>query len=718
MNYDALDIITDPILIIDDGKNLVFANKEAVNLFRLPAEHGMRSAASLLSGYKWLPESMYDQPLVKKLITSVEDDNSVLWHLTVAPALKDHACTDQRIITLHNIGRMKETFINRALDKWWEALASHLSSRVIYSHDMDMGSLQFAGDIKNLTGYSPEELTSLDHESFIDLIHPDDRSLAGSKIKTVINSASDICIEYRFRRKDGVYIYLSDTCAIVKDLGEKPLRFVGTIKEITKRRLEFESLSKGLNDARESERAKTRFLAMISHEMRTPLHSIRGIAGMLDHEVPDEKKGRMLKLLRSSCDILERLVEDASDIALIEEGRMRIRNETVTIPGLVHYITEVYAPQFAGKGIAFRISLDPGAPDHITADSSRIIQIFINLLDNALKFTLRGSVTVRIRTKGDGSMILFEFEDTGPGIEKGAIEEIFTPFNEAGLAGLNHAKGTGLGLAISKGLASLMGGDISVESSIGEGSRFMLSLPLKTAGIKAGGKLADGKELKALPLMKILAVDDIPENIELLKIYFQGSNVMLIEACNGKDAVSLFESENPDCVLLDMYLPDISGQAVARLIRMQEKESGGKDIPIIGITADCTKEHIMQALEAGCDICLLRPVEKADLFDHIAGFFPKPDETAQHDKAPDETADMKPKAIERIMKIASDIRVLCDSGDLEEIRKLGHAMMGLGMTFRLAQAEDSGRQIMEKVKIKDADSIRTLAEKTLCMDMQ
>ncbi len=712
MNYGALEFIGEPVLIIDGRNRLVFANRKAVNLFRLPEKYAMRSAGNLLKDFKWLPRIIFDQTPLKKHLIQAEDADSALWNITIAPAEIPGTNKVHKIVTFHDIGKMEETFINHALNKWWDALSSHLSSRIIYSLDMNLGALQFAGDVKNLTGYSLEEVASFGMKGFLDLVHPDDRHLAESKTNMVLSSISDVCLEYRFKRKDGQYIHISDTCALVTDLGEKPFRFVGTIKEITQRKMEYESLSKGLNEARESDRAKTRFLAMISHEMRTPLHSIKGIAEMLDEESTDKRNRGMVSLLKSSCDVLKRLIDDASDIALIEEGRMRINNEIISIPDLMLYIDKIYSGRFAARGLGFSMNTSPDVPDHISGDANRIIQIFINIMDNALKYTLEGNVSIRITLNADRSKILFEFADTGTGIPQKRLNEIFKPFNITDDTNRKHARGTGLGLAISKRLAILMDGDISVVSHEGKGSRFLLSLPLGRPGKKTYNEPANNKKMPCLHSMNILAVDDIPENIELLKLYFSGLKITLIEAFTGKEAVDLYKSHNPDCVLLDMYLPDIDGQTVARRIREHEKSEGKKRTPIIGITADCMKEHIQKALDAGCDVCLVRPVEKIELFNQISSILIKTgrEELSVSNKT-DDIEIIRQMSLVRIKEIASELLKASRGNDFTEARKLGHALTGLGMTFKLEHIEETGREIIKSAQSEDSENIMMLASR-------
>ena len=184
----------------------------------------------------------------------------------------------------------------------------------------------------------------------------------------------------------------------------------------------------------------------------------------------------------------------------------------------------------------------------------------------------------------------------------------------------------------------------------------------------------------------------------------------LLEAFTGKDAVDLYKSQNPDCVLLDMYLSDIDGQTVARLIRKHEKLTGKKRIPIIGITADCTREHISKALDAGCDICLVRPVEKTELYNHISNFLIKTDkDEISFEKISDDIEDIRQMALERIKKIALEIINACRGNDLTEVKRLGHALTGLGMTFRLEHVEDTGKKVMESARKGNTGNIRILA---------
>jgi CheY-like chemotaxis protein len=433
---------------------------------------------------------------------------------------------------------------------------------------------------------------------------------------------------------------------------------------------------------------------------------------MLEEESTDKRNRGMISLLKSSCDVLKRLIEDASDIALIEEGSMRINNESVSIPDLLLYIDRIYSGRFAAKGLGFSMNTSPEIPDHISGDTSRIIQIFINIMDNALKYTSEGNVSISITLNADRTKIFFEFTDTGTGIPQKRLNEIFKPFNISDDVNRKHASGTGLGLAISKRLAMLMGGDISVESRKGKGSRFLLSLPLGRPGKKTDNEPTDNIKMSCLHPMNILAVDDIPENIELLKLYFSGFNINLIEAFTGKEAIDLYKSYNPDCVLLDMYLPDIDGQAVAKKIREHEKSAGKKRTPIIGISADCMKEHILKALDAGCDVCLVRPVERIELFNQISSLLAKTgSDELSFEKKPDDIEDVRKQSFVRIKKIASELLNACRENDFKEVKRLGHALMGLGMTFRFEHIEETGREIIKSTQNENSENIIMLVSR-------
>ena len=375
-----------------------------------------------------------------------------------------------------------------------------------------------------------------------------------------------------------------------------------------------------IDGIRRASQAKSVFLANMSHEIRTPMNAILGFSQILlkDPALAASQRQHLEVISRSGEHLLE-LIDDILEMSKIEAGRTPLAPASFNLRGLITDLTSMFRMRAESKGLDFAVTVAPDGPAVLLADEKKLRQILINLLGNAIKFTDKGSVrcAVAIRREADGALRLtVDVEDTGPGVAAIDAERIFQAFEqtEAGVG----AGGTGLGLAISRQFARLMGGDITLESEIGRGSRFRLDVPVvvgtsggttpselrrRVVGIKTG-----------LGAFHVLVVDDEPANrlllVEMLKAVGFGTR----EAASGEEALALATEWPPDAILMDVRMPGGSGLDAIRRLRAREAQ---RRIPIIAVSASTFAEDRGQALAAGASDFLGKPFRESELLEKL-----------------------------------------------------------------------------------------------------
>lgn len=377
-------------------------------------------------------------------------------------------------------------------------------------------------------------------------------------------------------------------------------------------------------------RYKSEFLANMSHELRTPLNSILVLAQILR----ENKDGNMSPKQREYADTmvmsgnqLLNLINDILDLSKIEAGQMTLQEESFSLQEPIQELNQQFLPMMDRKGLTFNLLMAEDLKSmHVSLDKQRLLQILRNLLSNALKFTESGSVTLRVYVHEEDPFTLgFEVTDTGIGISQEHQLGIFEAFRQVESNTSRKFGGTGLGLAISQELASLMGGSITVRSSLHAGSTFLLTLPVEGTFCPRLQESAAALELVPLHVempehtFSILLVDDDMRNIYSLSAVLEEYNYRVICAANGEEALSMLEAQEVDLVLMDIMMPDMDGYEAMRVIR--QSPVFGK-IPIIALTAKAMKEDRDLCIEAGADDYISKPVRLDKLLSIIQVWLP------------------------------------------------------------------------------------------------
>jgi signal transduction histidine kinase/DNA-binding response OmpR family regulator len=397
-------------------------------------------------------------------------------------------------------------------------------------------------------------------------------------------------------------------------------------------RTQFErELDKARREADSANRSKSEFVANMSHEIRTPMTAILGYADVLAAHLLDEDDLHCVETIRRNGRFLLEIINDILDLSKIEAGRLDMNLEPIRIDSLVNDILAMMRLRAVEKGLTLDAEFAGRIPETIESDPRRVRQILINLIGNAIKFTDRGSVRLRITFDESRSQVVFEVTDTGIGISEELQGRLFRPFTQADASVTRHYEGTGLGLAITRRLAQMLGGQVCVESRLQHGSTFRVTL---STGSLEGVRLVEPRLAEETSCVapgvpnlgdcRVLVVDDRSEIRFLAKQFIEKSGATVEVAVDGDDAIRAIErsecrDEPFDVVLLDMQMPVKDGYTTARELRAR-----GFKQPIIAVTAHAMQGDRQRCLEVGCNDYTPKPLEPRRLLELISQYCRKP----------------------------------------------------------------------------------------------
>lgn len=414
------------------------------------------------------------------------------------------------------------------------------------------------------------------------------------------------------RRKELRYSYMDREAGLIA-VSRRDIQDIVTAEKEKQEKLEM-----ALNLAERANCAKSEFLSRMSHEMRTPMNAIVGLVSLAKQEI-DDKDAVMdyLDKIGVSSRLLMNLINDVLDMAKIESGKMELHEDRCCIGALIEDIESVISPLCEQKGIDF-ISEGTKSSDYILVDKLRFRQIFINLLSNATKFTPQeGVVYFKYYSRYEGARLAVEVEvaDSGVGMSEEFQKRMFLPFTQEEREESTSSQGTGLGLAITKAIVDQMGGTIQVDSHLGHGTRFVIkvSFPLAQSRQEADKECEDAAETvrESLKGRTILVVEDHPMNQLIVRRILQNNGAKVVTQDNGKAAVDYMadaKSAEIDAILMDIRMPVMDGLTAAKLIR-RLPDARMRRIPIIAMTANAFEEDVEQAMEAGMNFHLAKPIE-------------------------------------------------------------------------------------------------------------
>jgi PAS domain S-box-containing protein len=496
--------------------------------------------------------------------------------------------------------------------------------RLISTNSKDLISLYNTGEdpiriyispsCKEILGYEADELIG---KSPFDIILPEDANSMKARVHPITMSGQSASAEYRIRKKDGSIIWLESNSHPFFDDDGKMTGFQTSARDITQRKAFESALLLAKEKAEEATAAKSQFLSMMSHEIRTPMNAIIGLTNLLLDEKPRIDQRDSLDLLKFSGENLLTIINDILDFSKIEAGKIEFESIDFDLHTLLVNTIKMLKQRAEQKDIELTINYPKDIPDIVQGDQVRLAQIITNLVGNAIKFTDKGMVTLDVKAKKKDDQWEFQFAviDTGIGIEKEKINQIFESFTQARSDTTRKFGGTGLGLSITKRLLNLMGSDVQVESQVGIGSKFFFVLDLRE-GKLSKQKGRDPKDLSSVFKKKtfnILLVEDNRINQIVATSFLKKWDLEVSLANNGVEAIEIVKTKKCHLVLMDLQMPELDGYEATKIIRALNHDPYFTSLPIIALTASAMAEIKERILKSGMNDFVSKPFQPEEL---------------------------------------------------------------------------------------------------------
>lgn len=419
--------------------------------------------------------------------------------------------------------------------------------------------------------------------------------------------------EVMARRKDGSTLPVRLAVGKVAQKDPDDLLFVGMLSDISDRHALEESLREAAEQAEHAAKVKSNFLANMSHEIRTPMNAILGFTDLLLHTELTPTQREHLQTIRRSSGSLLSLINDILDTTKIEQGYLELENGAFSLKSLIEQIFSTLYLSAQAKGLYLETDYPDSMPEYFMGDSLRIAQILTNLVGNAIKFTEQGGVKVKLSFANE--RVCIQVQDTGIGMTDEQASSIFEPFTQADSSISRRFGGSGLGTTISRQLAETMGGEIQVETELGQGSSFYVWLPLAVADMPA--QQEETRQTVELPKLKLLIADDVEQNLQLLRLVLEKAGHEVVTANNGQEVIERYQADSFDVVLMDLHMPVIDGLQASQKIRTHEQNLNLQRTPIIALTASVMQRDRVEAKQAGMDGFAAKPLDVPQLFAEI-----------------------------------------------------------------------------------------------------
>ncbi len=539
------------------------------------------------------------------------------------------------------------------------------------------------------TGYAPEEVAG---RSANFLLGESKNDALQEEMWRILQAGEAWRGRFVNRRKDGTPFTEDATISPVFDEAGNIVNYVSFQRDITRElflqsaKEELENLVRertaaleaAMNEAISANRAKSAFLANMSHEIRTPLNAILGFASILERDPSLSSKQRdyLHTINRSGHHLLE-IINDILSMSKIEAGKLTLNLSSFSLSALLEDLASIFRSSAENKGLSFQFQRTGHIPAYVFGDEGKLRQVFVNIIGNAVKFTKKGSVTVRVEVVQSYEeefplCLVAEIEDTGPGIAEEDLQHIFDAFRQSGTG--HHTGGTGLGLSISRQILRFMGGDLSTESTLEKGSSFRFRVPLKKAADRPKEPEKSSLRISGMKpgkkTLQILVADDAPENRDVLRALLEPFNFSIMEASNGEEALKILENWVPDIVLMDMHMPVLDGYEAIRQIKKDPKK---RSFPVIAVTARSFEDEVEKIYEAGADDYLSKPFSPESLFALLEKHTSVSFLYAQENGEPPRTEKKTPVSREDLARLPENLvtsmRQAVRSGDMVSLEK-------------------------------------------------
>lgn len=507
-------------------------------------------------------------------------------------------------------------------------LAKHAAKIGAWDWNLSDGEIALDDEMFALYGIEPHD-RSISIEVWSEMLHPDDRDLVIAAIEDAFATRNRHGLRFRIVRPDESILHIQSSFLIQRNDEGEVERVFGIDWDVTQEAELRGQLLEKMDRAESISAAKSEYIATVSHEIRTPMNAVIGFCDLLEVSGLNSEQREFLSLIKAGGESILEIINAILDFSKIEAGKFQIAEDPFDLIEVVENTCSVLIPTARRRGLTLTLECDPDTPNAIVGDSFAVKRILTNLVGNAIKFTERGSVRVKMwATPGldNDGVVRIEVRDTGVGLSPEILARLFQPFEQGRERVVVRSAGTGLGLSIARGMARAMGGDLDARPAPNSGSIFTLTLPFrKPEGVKVRPK----KRVKSpsvtsapepLALHVLVAEDNlVNQRLTTLLLSRIGCTFELVE--NGLEALAALESRTFDVVLMDIQMPEMDGlTAVAEIRRRESAHPDAQPLPVVALTACAMADEIQAAEQAGMSGHLSKPITLARLWETLRAF--------------------------------------------------------------------------------------------------
>jgi len=481
--------------------------------------------------------------------------------------------------------------------------------------DMRVRRFHVSESFQTVTGYSAEEFDGV-WDGIENFVHPDDIATLREAFAAARTRMTRLRVDFRLNTRTRGYRWFSARARYITN-PDGSIRISGSLQDINFIKVAEEALRQGRDQARAADKAKSDFIAMMSHEVRTPLNAIMGAVEVLKRGAPERESTELVNLIDDAGRGLLAIVSDLLDVSKIDAGKLDILVGPTDMRALVNRTVDMWRPQAQDKGLSLQVDCDGADTRMLMVDGGRIRQILGNLLSNAIKFTNAGAVRVILSTHDhpDGrTEIALSVIDSGSGVPDAVAESIFAPFEQS--PGNASRGGTGLGLFISRRLARLMGGDLTLEPARRDGAHFRLSLAVEVCA-RGGERASDAVSDPVWVGRQVLCVDDNEKNRRIVELLLGKFGMDITLCASGAEALDVCGMQSFDIILMDIVMPDMDGLETLRSLRA-DPQGLNRWTPAIALTAKLSNEDVAAYISGGFAGVAGKPINVRELIQAIA----------------------------------------------------------------------------------------------------
>ncbi len=564
-----------------------------------------------------------------------------------------------------------------------------------------------------LTGCTRDELIGAPFKNYFT-----DPERAEAGIQLVLSEKKVTNYELTVRAHDGTNTVVSYNATTFYDRGRTLQGVFVAARDVTEPKRVEAALKLATAAAVSASRTKSEFLASMSHEIRTPMNAMMGVAELLSKTPLSPDQDKYVKIFRRAGDNLLNLINDILDLSKVESSQLELEHTGFSLSELLDRVIEVVGVTAQQKGLALVSEVAPNVPTDLVGDPTRLQQVLLNVLGNAVKFTEAGEVSLRVTADVDSAVptaLRFTVSDTGIGIPREKLGRVFERFTQADSSTTRRFGGSGLGLTISKRLVELMGGRIWADSTVDHGSVFSIAVPFETwtgatpRATAAVEPLSEGP----LPALRILLAEDSADNRTITMAYLADTPYRVEIAETGAVACDMFAARDYDLVLMDRQMPVMDGLTATRRIRAWEQAHGRPPTPIVALTASALRGDREMCLAAGCTAFLTKPIKQEVLLQAIRAATAAGPPAAKEPIRPAAPVNGGARTLAALVPAflldrGADVLTMRDAvsrGDFAVVERLGHNMKGAGASFGFQGITDIGASLELTARSADLDGI-------------